>query len=121
MVKRVGFRRRQGYGGTSWVRGKLFSSKKVFPAPQFHYPLFIPQRFDRVEFGGFPGWVEAEEDADGGGDQDGGDDCAGAAFDGPMGEFFDHEREGMAEDDSDDTAGEAEDNGFDEELFEYIA
>ena len=104
--------------------GKNLASKgfSLFPKKKLpNHLLFIPQRFDRVEFGGFPGWVEAEEDADGGGDQDGGDDCAGAAFDGPMGEFFDHEREAVTEDDSDDTSGEAENYGFDEELFEYIA
>ena len=39
----MGFRRRQGYGGTSWVRGKLFSSKKVFLPPQDTHYTLLPQ------------------------------------------------------------------------------
>ena len=40
--------------------------------------LFVTQGFDGVEFGGFPGGVEAENDSDKGGDRYGGDYCAGA-------------------------------------------
>ena len=66
--------------------------------------LFIPQRVDGIEGGGFARGVEAEENADGGAEEEGSDDGRGRDHHGPFGEDGEELRGSDADRDSDDAA-----------------
>ena len=82
--------------------------------------LFIPQGFDGVEFGCFPGRVDAEEEADADGEAEGDDDrcrrddCLEEA------RLGDSQGDADAAGDAQEAADDADDDGFDEKLHHDV-
>ena len=95
------------FGRISKREGRLSPREEkleVSPLRSAHWPAFAPvemtgffsmggfaallvtQRLDGIEGGGFSGGVEAEEDADGGAEEEGSDDGRGRDHHGPFGE-----------------------------------
>src|SRR5580765_17617 len=82
--------------------------------------LLVPQGFNRIHVGGTEGGVEAEDDADHGGDGEG-DDGGPEADDGDhTGGVTDDKWNGDAQEDAEDAAGAGEQDGFHEELSDDI-
>src|SRR5699024_1609643 len=83
--------------------------------------LFVTDGFDGVEPGGFAGGIPAEEDT---GERAYGErenDGPRLDVDGPAGDEFDGQRSPYAQDDTDQAAGDADDDRFDEELEHDVA
>src|ERR1700722_2517269 len=81
---------------------------------------FVAEGFDGVEAGGFPGGVDAEDDADEGAEDEGGDDPEDGERGWEASGVFEEEGDAGAEGDADDAADGAEGDGFDEELDEDV-
>ena len=82
--------------------------------------LFIPQGFDGVEFGCFPGRVDAEEEADADGEAEGDDDrcCRDDCLE--EARLGDSQGDADAAGDAQEAADDADDDGFDEELHHDV-
>src|SRR5690242_13497274 len=76
----------------------------------------VAQSLDGVEARRLPRRVVAEDDADGRGDQHGGDDGGQRRLGGPLKEHPDEEGSAAAEENADGPAEQAQDDGLDEEL-----
>ena len=81
----------------------------------------MAQGFDGVEAGGFPGGVEAEDDADARGDRDGGGDRGDAGERRPAEECGDRQRHDPSESHAHEPAGKAEDRRLQQELPQHVA
>src|SRR5688500_7402992 len=82
--------------------------------------LFVPEGVDGVEFGGFAGGVEAEEDADGDGGGEGDDDRAAGDGGGPFEEAGHEFGDDHTEGDAKQAAKNAEGDRFGEKLQQDI-
>src|SRR5689334_23035849 len=88
--------------------------------PETRSALFVAQGFDRIEARGFPGWIEAKDDADGDRYDEGGDDGGNRNLRGPVHDVFDPHRCEAAKGDARQTAKETQDDRFDQELTQDV-
>src|ERR1700747_2433715 len=111
----------QGHPDVVWPRGHW--EGRVIPVALLRmgsesFGLFVPKSLDRVERGGLPGWVDAEDKADDAGDgerghgPDGGHLCRQHGAEGEL----EHQGEEGADEDADHPAEGAEGYGFESEL-----
>src|SRR6185295_9050731 len=84
-------------------------------------PSLVAQRVDRIHARRAAGGPEAEEDAHGGREEEGEEDRARGDRGGPAGEPPDRLGRADAEQDADDSPGQAEDERLDQELKEDVA
>src|SRR5687767_10855373 len=82
--------------------------------------LLVSKRVDWIEPRCFAGRVEAEEDTDAAGDEEGDDDRARADHDGPAGGLADEYRRADTEKDAGESADDRERDRFEEKLKENM-
>ena len=85
------------------------------------YHLFVTQCLDRVERGGLPRWIKAEEDSDRGANKKCDHDRGGGNQRRPMSRQRDCFRSRDAEKDSENSPDRAKRNRFDQKLRENVA